>query len=55
MARNMLNNKKLPNDYWAKAVAVVVDVYILNISPTKAVRKITHMTRGFIGSLMYVT
>ena len=39
MARSMLIDKKLKNDYWAEAV--VVAIHILNISPTKAVRKIT--------------
>ena len=39
MARSMLNDKKFPNDYWAKAMAI--DVHMLNISPTKAMRNIT--------------
>ena len=39
MTRSMLNDKKLPNDYWEEAV--VVAIHILNISPTKAVRNIT--------------
>ena len=39
MARSMLNDEKLPNDYWAKAMAIAV--HMLNISPTKVMRKIT--------------
>ncbi|GKV51302.1 hypothetical protein SLEP1_g57970 [Rubroshorea leprosula] len=35
MARSMLNEKKLPQIFWAEAVATAV--HILNISPTKAV------------------
>ena len=35
----MLDDKKLPNDYWAEAVAVVG--HILNISPIKAMKNIT--------------
>ena len=35
----MLDDKKLPNDYWVEVVVVVV--HVLNISPTKAVRNIT--------------
>ena len=34
-----MNDKKLPNDYWAEVM--VVDVHILNISPTMVVRNIT--------------
>ena len=36
MARSMLKGKGLPNQYWAEAVSTAV--YILNRSPTKAVR-----------------
>ena len=36
MARSMLKGKELPNSFWAEAVSSVV--YILNQSPTKAVR-----------------
>ena len=50
MARSMLNDKKLPNDYWAEVV--VVSVHILNISLAKAVRNITPMKHGFIENLM---
>ncbi|GKU85713.1 hypothetical protein SLEP1_g340 [Rubroshorea leprosula] len=39
MARSMLNEKKLPQTFWAEAVATAV--HILNISPTKAVRNMT--------------
>ena len=39
MARSILNDKKLPNDYWAEVVAVAI--HILNISPTEVVRNIT--------------
>ncbi|GKA83570.1 retrovirus-related pol polyprotein from transposon TNT 1-94 [Tanacetum coccineum] len=35
MARSMLKEKKLPDNLWAEAVATVV--YLLNLSPTKAV------------------
>jgi transposase InsO family protein len=35
MARSLLKAKELPNQYWAEAVAT--SVYLLNISPTKAV------------------
>ena len=35
MARCMLKEKKLPNQFWGEAVATAV--YLLNISPTKAV------------------
>ena len=35
MARSMLQARKLPNQFWAEAVAT--SVYLLNISPTKAV------------------
>ncbi|KAJ0080658.1 hypothetical protein Patl1_12136 [Pistacia atlantica] len=35
MARSMLKAKNLPNNFWEEAVATAV--YILNISPTKAV------------------
>lgn len=35
MARSLLKGKGLPNQYWAEAVAT--SVYLLNISPTKAV------------------
>ncbi|GKD53211.1 retrovirus-related pol polyprotein from transposon TNT 1-94 [Tanacetum coccineum] len=37
MARSMLKEKKLPDNLWAEAVAT--DVYLLNLSPTKAVLK----------------
>jgi len=36
MARSMLKGKELPNSFWAEAVSSAV--YILNRSPTKAVR-----------------
>ncbi|CAL1407138.1 unnamed protein product [Linum trigynum] len=39
MARSMLKAKKLPNNLWAEAVNTTI--YILNISPTKAVRNKT--------------
>ncbi|GKV47717.1 hypothetical protein SLEP1_g54586 [Rubroshorea leprosula] len=39
MARSMLNEKKLPQTFWAEAAATAV--HILNISPTKAVRNMT--------------
>ncbi|GKV36358.1 hypothetical protein SLEP1_g44499 [Rubroshorea leprosula] len=39
MARSMLNEKKLPQTFWAEAVATTV--HILNLSPTKAVRNMT--------------
>ncbi|XP_044478092.1 uncharacterized protein LOC123205234 [Mangifera indica] len=39
MAKNMLSEKKLSNDFWVEAVAT--SVYLLNISPTKAVHNIT--------------
>ncbi|KAJ1704767.1 hypothetical protein LUZ63_004546 [Rhynchospora breviuscula] len=35
LARSMLKSKGLPNDFWAEAVATAV--YLLNLSPTKAV------------------
>ena len=35
MARSLLKGKHLPNQFWAEAVATAV--YLLNISPTKAV------------------
>ena len=35
----MLNDKKLPNDYWA--AVLLIYVHILNISPLKAVRNTT--------------
>lgn len=36
MARSMLKAKGLPNDFWAEGVATAV--YLLNLSPTKAVQ-----------------
>ncbi|KAE8725698.1 hypothetical protein F3Y22_tig00008235pilonHSYRG00018 [Hibiscus syriacus] len=39
MARSLLKAKKLPNDFQAEAIATVV--YLLNISPTKAVLNCT--------------
>lgn len=39
MARSMLNEKQLPKEFWAEAVATAV--HLLNISPTKAVRNMT--------------
>ena len=39
MARSMLKTKKMPNSFWAEAVAC--SVYILNRSPTKGVPKFT--------------
>ncbi|GKV51031.1 hypothetical protein SLEP1_g57708 [Rubroshorea leprosula] len=39
MARSMLNEKKLPQTFWAEVVATTI--HILNISPTKAVRNMT--------------
>lgn len=35
MARSLLKAKRLPNDFWAEAVTTAV--YLLNISPTRAV------------------
>ena len=35
MARSLLKGKELPNYFWAEAVAT--SVYLLNLSPTKAV------------------
>lgn len=35
MARSLLQAKEMPNDFWAEAVTTAV--YLLNISPTKAV------------------
>lgn len=35
MARSMLKAKHLPNTFWAEAVAT--SIFLLNISPTKAV------------------
>jgi transposase InsO family protein len=37
MAKSMLKGKGLPNMFWAEAVATAV--YLLNRSPTKAVKK----------------
>ena len=39
MARCMLKSKGLPNKLWAEAVSTAV--YLLNISPTKAVKNKT--------------
>ena len=39
MVRSMLNDKKLPNHYWAEGIVFVV--HVLNISPTKVVWIIT--------------
>ena len=39
MARYMLKCKKLPNSFWAEAVLTAV--YILNISPTTTLKKVT--------------
>ena len=39
MARSMLKEKDLPNNFWAEAVATAV--YLLNLSPTKAVQNFT--------------
>ncbi|KAL4354891.1 hypothetical protein GQ457_06G009200 [Hibiscus cannabinus] len=39
MARSLLKAKTLSNDFWAEAIAT--DVYLLNISPTKAVLNCT--------------
>jgi transposase InsO family protein len=39
MAKSMLKGKGLPNMFWAEAVATAV--YLLNRSPTKAVKKRT--------------
>ena len=36
MARNMLEAKHLPNEYWGEAVATAV--YIMNRCPTKSVK-----------------
>ena len=36
MARSMLKEKHLPNEYWGEALACLV--YILNRSPTKSVK-----------------
>ena len=35
MARSLLKAKEIPNEYWAEAIAN--SVYLLNLSPTKAV------------------
>ena len=35
MARSLLKGKHIPNQFWAEAIATTV--YLLNISPTKAV------------------
>ena len=45
MGRSMLKCKKLPNKFWAEAVATAV--YILNISPTKAVMNKTPFEAWF--------
>jgi hypothetical protein len=39
MARSMLNEKNLPNEFWAEAVAT--SLHLMNISPIKAVRNMT--------------
>ena len=39
MARSMLKARGVPNNFWCEAVATVV--YILNVSPTKAVINMT--------------
>ena len=39
MARSMLKAKELPDQFWGEAVATAV--YLLNISPTKAVQNKT--------------
>ena len=39
MARSMLKAKELPDQLWGEAVAIAV--YLLNISPTKAVQNRT--------------
>lgn len=39
MARSLLKGKGMPNCYWAEAVATAV--YLLNLSPTKAVQNCT--------------
>ena len=36
MARSMLKEKHLPNEYWGEALAC--SIYILNRSPTKSVK-----------------
>ena len=38
MARSMMKEKNLPNDYWAKVVSCVA--YILNRCPTKSVQNV---------------
>ena len=45
MARSMLKAKKLPNTFWIEAVATAV--YLLNISPTKAVWNRTPFEVGY--------
>ena len=35
MSRSLLKAKEIPNEYWAEAIAT--SVYLLNLSPTKAV------------------
>ena len=50
MTRSMLNDKKLPNNYWAQVV--VVAIHLLNISAAKAMRNITPMKHGFIENLI---
>lgn len=39
LARSMLKHKRLPNEFWAEAVATAV--HILNVSPTKALTNVT--------------
>ena len=39
MARCMLEENKIPNSFWAEAAATAV--YLLNLSPTKAVKNQT--------------
>ncbi|KAJ4789254.1 polyprotein [Rhynchospora pubera] len=45
LARSMLKSKGMPNQFWAEAVATAV--YILNISPTKAVMNMTPFEAWF--------
>ncbi|KAH0711345.1 hypothetical protein KY289_007304 [Solanum tuberosum] len=53
MARNMLQVKELVNQFWAEAVAA--SVYLLNLSPTKAVMNKTPYELGIVGNQIYCT
>ena len=45
MPRSVLNDEKVPNDYWAEVVAI--GIHILNISPTKTMRNINPYEEWF--------